>query len=98
MGGIEFQSPSMPVISNVTAAPHGDPDSIREVLGRQVTSPVLWERSMRFLIAQGASEFLEPGPGSVLSGILGKIDRDKDRCNVARMEELEELANGQAGA
>ena len=51
-----------------------DPEQIRKQLAAQVCAPVLWERSMRHALAQGITSFLEPGPGQVLAGILGKID------------------------
>jgi [acyl-carrier-protein] S-malonyltransferase len=70
----EVRPPRVPMVSNVTAEPVSEPDQIRDLLARQVCSPVLWERSMRWALAQGHSRFLEPGPGTVLAGILRKID------------------------
>lgn len=67
--------PRIPVISNVDARPHDDPEEIRDLLVRQVVSPVLWEDSMRYLIAQGCNSFHEVGPGRVLRGLLRRIDR-----------------------
>lgn len=72
---VELQKPRIPVISNVDAQPHDDPEEIRKLLIRQVISPVLWEDSMRYLIAQGFSQFYEVGPGRVLLGLLRRIDR-----------------------
>ncbi len=67
--------PAIPVISNVDARPHDDPEEIRELLVRQVVSPVLWEDSMRYLLAEGYDQFYEVGPGRVLRGLLKRIDR-----------------------
>jgi [acyl-carrier-protein] S-malonyltransferase len=67
--------PSIPVISNVDARPHFDPDEIRDVLMRQLISPVRWEESMRTLLADGYDQFYEVGPGRVLRGLLKRIDR-----------------------
>lgn len=72
---VELQRPRIPVISNVDAQPHDDPEEIRRLLIRQVISPVLWEDSMRYLIAQGFDQFYEVGPGRVLLGLLRRIDR-----------------------
>lgn len=72
---VELQRPRIPVISNVDAQPHDDPEEIRRLLIRQVISPVLWEDSMRHLIAQGFGQFYEVGPGRVLLGLLRRIDR-----------------------
>jgi [acyl-carrier-protein] S-malonyltransferase len=67
--------PKIPVISNVDALPHEDPEEIRRLLIQQVVSPVLWEDSLRQLIGQGCGEFYEVGPGRVLRGLLKRIDR-----------------------
>ncbi len=68
-------APRIPVISNVDAAAHDDPEQIRDLLVRQVKSPVLWADSMGKLIASGIEEFYEIGPGRVLTGLLKRIDR-----------------------
>jgi [acyl-carrier-protein] S-malonyltransferase len=67
--------PAIPVISNVDARAHFEPEEIRELLIQQVVSPVLWEDSMRHLLAQGYDQFYEMGPGRVLRGLLKRIDR-----------------------
>jgi [acyl-carrier-protein] S-malonyltransferase len=72
---ISLKPPRIPVISNVDARPHDKPDEIRDLLMRQVVSPVLWEDSLRHLLAEGFDEFYEVGPGRVLRGLLKRIDR-----------------------
>jgi [acyl-carrier-protein] S-malonyltransferase len=67
--------PRIPVISNVDAQSHDDPEQIRELLVQQVCSPVLWEASQRSLMSQGFDTFWEVGPGRVLRGLLKRIDR-----------------------
>jgi [acyl-carrier-protein] S-malonyltransferase len=67
--------PTIPVISNVDAQAHFEPEEIRRLLIRQVVSPVLWEDSMRNLLADGYDQFYEVGPGRVLRGLLKRIDR-----------------------
>jgi [acyl-carrier-protein] S-malonyltransferase len=72
---VTISRPKIPVLSNVDAKSHSDPDRIRENLVRQVVSPVLWEDSMRAMLDQGIDEFYEIGPGRVLRGLLKRIDR-----------------------
>ena len=70
------ESRAFPVISNVDALPHDDPEEIRRILVRQILQPVRWEDSMRYLIQQGFDQFYEVGPGRVLRGLLRRIDRN----------------------
>jgi [acyl-carrier-protein] S-malonyltransferase len=67
--------PRIPVVSNVDAVPHDDPEEIRQLLVKQVVSPVRWEDSIRYLLAAGYDRFYEVGPGRVLRGLLKRIDR-----------------------
>lgn len=75
LAGVSIQKPSIPVYSNVDGLAHEDPGEIRELLVRQVLSPVLWEDSVRNMLAAGAGTFYEIGPGKVLKGLLKRIDR-----------------------
>lgn len=77
LASTEIQTPRIPVISNVDALPHFEPDDIRRTLLTQLTSPVLWETSMRGLLADQFDEFYESGPGRVLRGLMKRIDRKK---------------------
>jgi len=89
LAGIALHRPAVPVISNVTAAAHGDPAQIRATLVKQVTSPVRWEASIRALLAQGFTRFIELGPGTALSGFMKRINGDVPRLNVADLPSLE---------
>jgi len=75
LADVPMSKPRIPVISNVDARPHDDPEEIRDLLVKQVVSPVLWEDSMRLLLDQGIDQFYEVGPGRVLRGLLKRIDR-----------------------
>jgi len=86
---VTLQAPAVAVISNVTAQPHGAPDSIRTRLVEQVTSSVLWEQSIRYLLGQGFTRFIELGPGAALSGFLKRIDKTAQALNVADVPSLE---------
>jgi [acyl-carrier-protein] S-malonyltransferase len=87
----------VPVISNVTALPHGGPDEISARLIEQVTSSVRWEESMRYLLACGFSRFIELGPGTALSGFMKRIDKGAQVLNVADVGSLEATAQALTG-
>lgn len=74
--GIEktaFKTPVCPVYQNVTALPSSNPEEIKANLLAQLTSPVRWTQSVRNMAADGATEFVEVGPGKVLQGLISKI-------------------------
>ncbi|HIG10255.1 MAG: ACP S-malonyltransferase [bacterium] len=73
---IEIKAPRVSFLSNVSGVPESDPKQIQEHLASQVCSPVLWEKSMRWALDQGLRDFLEPGPGKILAGIMRKIDAE----------------------
>ena len=75
--------PVVPVWSNVDAKPHTDPAEIRELLVRQVVSPVRWEETTRGLLAEGVERFFEIGPGRVLAGLIKRVNRKADIRNIA---------------
>lgn len=70
-----FKAPICPVYQNVDALPHIDPEEIKANLVAQLTAPVRWTQSVKNMIADGATEFVELGPGKVLQGLVAKIDR-----------------------
>lgn len=80
--GVTFHPARIPVWSNVDAQPHTQPDEIRSLLVRQVLQPVLWEQTMRNLLANGCDRFCEIGPGRVLAGLLKRVQRKVDCRNV----------------
>ena len=84
-----LKTPTLPVISNVTALPHGAPEDIRQRLAEQVVSPVRWEDSISYLLAQGFTRFIELGPGTALSGFVKRIDKTATILNVADVPSLE---------
>ena len=69
-----FHQPSCPIYQNVCAMPQTDPEVIRENLLKQLTSPVRWTQSVQQMIADGATEFYEFGPGDVLKNLIRKIN------------------------
>ena len=69
----EFHTPRCPIYQNVDAKPHTNPEEIKANLIAQLTSPVRWTQSVRAMLADGAEEFVECGPGNVLQGLISKI-------------------------
>jgi [acyl-carrier-protein] S-malonyltransferase len=72
----KFNTPICPVYQNYTAKPSTNPDEIRKNLVSQLTAPVLWTQTVVNMINDGATEFIESGPGSVLQGLVKKINKD----------------------
>ncbi len=75
LSDVPMSRPRIPVVSNVDAQPHDDPEEIRSLLVQQVVEPVRWEASMRFLLDGGYDQFYELGPGRVLRGLLRRMNR-----------------------
>ncbi len=73
---VKMRDPKIPVVSNVDAKPHSNPEEIRALLVKQVVNPVRWEDSMRYLLDGGFQQYYEVGPGRVLRGLLRRIDRN----------------------
>ena len=73
-----FKAPRCPVYQNVTAAPTLDPETIKANALKQLTSPVRWTGTVRNMIADGASRFVEIGPGTVLQGLVSRISGDPE--------------------
>lgn len=71
-----FSNPICPVYQNVTASAVSDPNEIKKNLIIQLTAPVKWTQSVQQMIADGATEFIEVGPGNVLQGLVKKINKD----------------------
>jgi len=89
---MSIHSPAVTVISNVTAQPHGGTEQIRRLLVEQVTSSVRWEESIRYLVAEGFTRFIELGPGTALSGFMKRIDKDAQVLNITDIASLESTA------
>ena len=73
---IHFEKPICPVYQNVTTTAISDPELIKKNLIEQLTAPVKWTQSIENMIKDGASEFIETGPGKVLQGFIKKINKD----------------------
>jgi len=91
---IQVQRPVIPVISNVHAKPEKEPEEIIENLVLQVSRPVRWEESVRYMIDEGINTFIEVGPGKALNGFLRRISKDVKGYNVQDIHSLEETIKG----
>jgi len=90
------QRPRIPVVANVDAEPKRDAASAIDALVRQVSAPVRWEQVVRRLASEGVSNYVEVGPGTVLSGLIKKIDRTATVFSFSQPEDLAALEEGLA--
>ncbi len=86
---VEIKPAKFPVYSNVHAKPITQPNEIRQLLAEQLTSPVRWMKIIQNMIQDGASEFYEVGPGSVLRGLLRRINREVTGKSIGKLADLE---------
>lgn len=91
LADVKLHNASVPVIANVTAREAAEADDIRSLLVEQVYSPVLWEDSVRYLIDQGVDTFVEIGSGTVLAGLIKKIDKNLRVISVNNISALDAL-------
>ncbi len=85
---IKINTPSVPVICNVSAKPTISSSEIKENLIKQIASSVLWENSMKFLLSQGVTKFFEFGPGKVLKGLMRRIDANAQVVTIEKKEDI----------
>ena len=83
-----FVRPKPNIISNVTAKEETDINKIKTLLIDQITSRVRWRESVNYMIEQGVTDFLEIGPGKVLSGLVKKINKDVKISNINSIEDI----------
>ena len=88
---ISFQPPALPVVTNVSAAPDDDPESLKRALVEQVTARVRWRESVLALRERGVDRMIELGSGKVLSGLARRIDRGLEASAVGTIDDLDAL-------
>lgn len=86
---VQLNAPVIPVLSNVTGAPHENADAIRANMVAQITGSVRWVECMQYLVVQGVTEGVECGPGKVLNGLMKRIDRNVSVTNIGAFSDLE---------
>lgn len=89
---VTFETPKVPVLSNVDAKPHTSSDEIKQKLLAQLVSPVRWQHCMEYLIADNVERFFEIGPGRVLAGLMRRIQRRSDFTSVNASSVIDKLA------
>jgi [acyl-carrier-protein] S-malonyltransferase len=90
---VSIHEMTIPYLANVTADYVTDPADVKPLLTRQVSASVRWQQTIERLIADGADEFVEIGPGRSLSGFMKKINRDVTAYNIDTMEDFEKYVN-----
>lgn len=90
---VEIHDIKVPYITNVTADYVKSPEDVKDYLTKQVSSSVRWQQTIERLIADGADEFVEIGPGRSLSGFMRKINRDVKVVNIDKLEDFEKYVN-----
>jgi len=85
---IKINEPRIPVVSNVSAKPVASVLEIKENLIRQISSSVLWEDSMKFILSKNVTTFFEFGPGEVLKGLMRRIDKNAQVVNIEKKENI----------
>ena len=97
LGEIAMKNASIPIVANVNATVVEESEQIKELLVEQLYSPVLWEDSVRTMLTNGVTHFIECGPGKVLSGLIKKIDRTATVLSVYDEESLEAVVEASKG-
>lgn len=94
LDSIEFKEMNLPVVTNVTAEYINDYTKVKELLIRQVSSSVLWEKSVRNMLDNGVDTFVEIGPGKTLSSFVKKINKEARTFNVEDIDSLNKTLEG----
>ena len=89
----EFRDPFVEIISNVTASPTNNSQDIKNLLIEQIEKPVRWRESINKMISSGVNNFIEIGPGKVLSGLIKRIDRNMKLNQVNNLSDAKKLIN-----
>ncbi len=90
---VRFRRPAIPVVSNVTARPLTEVDSIREELVKQLRNCIRWQGSVEYMMHSGVTTFYEIGPGRVLSGLIRRVDSELQIFNMSGIEDIAQLAS-----
>ena len=89
----DFNDPVVSIISNVTASPQNNSEDIRHLLIKQIENPVRWRETINIMIKNEVTNFVEIGPGKVLSGLIKRIDRNVRLKQVNNLSDLKNIVN-----
>jgi len=95
--GVPFARARAPIVANSSAEPMAEPTDIRNELLRQLCRPVLWQRSVEYMVTQGLTSFVEIGPGRVLSSLIRRIDASVNVRNIADVHSIRREVESHAG-
>ena len=96
VAGVTFQKAQVPIIANSTARPVVTSEEVKEELLRQLCSPVRWQSSVEYMLEHGVTQFIEIGPGKVLTGLAKRINGDVKTVNLSDVPSLRELQSSSA--
>ena len=96
VAGVTFQKAQVPIIANSTAQPVVTSEEVKEELLRQLCSPVRWQSSVEYMLEHGVTQFIEIGPGKVLTGLAKRINGDVTTVNLSDVPSLRELQSSSA--
>ena len=96
VAGVTFQKAQVPIIANSTAQPVVTSEEVKEELLRQLCSPVRWQSSVEYMLEHGVTQFIEIGPGKVLTGLAKRINGDVKTVNLSDVPSLRELQSSSA--
>ena len=88
----EIKEPKYKIVSNVTATEYSNTSEIKELLIKQIESPVRWRESVLYMISNGTSIFVEIGPGKVLSGLIKRINKEVKVLNIDKVEDIQDTS------
>ena len=86
-----FEKPKNAIISNVTGEETQEIEKIKDLLIKQIENPVRWRESVIYMIKNGVRNFIEIGPGKVLSGLVKRIDKTVNVNNINKLEDLNDI-------
>ena len=91
ISNLEFKSPKVDIISNVTSEPVNEIYAIKKLLISQIEKPVRWREIINYIINKNVNKFIEIGPGKVLSGLVKRINRNAELIQINELEDLNKL-------
>jgi [acyl-carrier-protein] S-malonyltransferase len=94
VASISLNVPNVPTIANATARPLQTTEDVRREMVNQLTSPVRWIETVEYMVDQGVTEFIEVGPKDVLTGLLGRINKEVQGSTCGTVENVQALVSG----
>ena len=93
INNVDFKKPDLEIINNVTALPVNNPDDIKKILVQQIYSKVRWRESIVFMGKEKVQDFIEIGPGKVLTGLVKRILPNSNSFNINTIDDIKDLKN-----